>query len=1326
MPLSRTPNPLSPSALSRLMHQKFEDLDDLAHGYIENDRTRRLLYELRRYCRGEQDGVSILVSGPRGAGKTFLADLAIQKLIVEYLDPSRTNGAPADGRYGMRIPLPIMLHGPTLLDIYHDMSWARAPKDQGELLVKGKDGKQETALVRAAVKRRALIGITTALYRAVCDAVVCAWEHDSVEHTGTGDETAVTSDAELRAELARQLRDSPDAAELRRFWRRAGVLASGVLPRLYRHGPERGRWPKDQGVRELAAVAAVASNYLSILGQIKETSNRARVSEEGKTQKLNAQWMANEQKAASEATPGVAKAITNAAPGLAFAAAAFSSSGHGIVTGLLAWAVTQVSVILGQWTQKIEWSSSRKRSEERKLSIDIDWSPSRLEREMPAMLRLVRDAGLAPIFLIDELDKLDNVFDDLHPFLLVSKHLVHSEAAFIFFANRDYAAELEAAIRPRFIDPVTPPPPPHPEPMPPDGPGARIEAMKVEIQITVNGEQKITIDSASLGKMDKKSDIATNIQLPMVAKHQDAVQTYYEHRLNLFYEPDDYRNFFLTAFLDQFGVAVPSWDGIKNAGTISFLAQFGETARSRTKLPASWLLKREAWKSANHLVWYASNSKMERISQYLVDRLANGDTRFIPARQHYGCPDGRMVLEPKEGLAFIGVTKARMDDLTALSTIAVLRGKLRTSTFNAAINRLIDERQMLNPKFLKPGYVAATPGPRQQALFQITAELVAAKANVGDRIDRSPGDAQLIYDTLYYLADRLDAIGASLPDYDITVSPLDLRVYLAQKLSITPPFDGVVMPNLDSQQRSEPASLFWSFVSDVTLAMLFDLLKQQAGLLAKPMEIGTLPEKSADDGTGNETQELTYDWSDQFNDVARSLQDSLPILRIGKQTRDHALTLRFLADNYGGRLNAEGGLLVRRDQAIPAAASLTSLVTNLGGITVLTWLRRLPNLGVLPESDRLADAGSRLDPKMNGEELREALPAIEELLTAAAPILPAFERALRLARLLSLVSDLSVLDALGQLAGRGLFDGGPDIMAARLETLLAVKPRGTRLQALLTPTLSLTAETEMPGIAASLDAINAITQPTPTPTEAAGLTSEARAFLAEAQKSFWLQWRWTRAAKSIRRIAPGGLSLVDLVFAAAHPDLPTLPPDDLTPALGRWTRLAAYPGQLSKAALGCIETALGLETLSAERPLLVIVTQGPMSPPAEWSPSPATPAIVLNPDDSQVVTRLGDLLGRRGHPSELESADTDNREELPWVRAVDVSDNRDPSLERTRSRLGWRLSSPLNTLYFVDTREKLKGFEEDVAVASNLADLYARAVPNAAPSKLKRRPLQKR
>jgi hypothetical protein len=78
----------------------------------------------------------------------------------------------------------------------------------------------------------------------------------------------------------------------------------------------------------------------------------------------------------------------------------------------------------------------------RELTMDIKWDIERLERDLPFLLKRVKDAGFAPIFVLDELDKVEQAWDSLHNFLKLTKHIVTDQSAFMFLTNRDYYERL--------------------------------------------------------------------------------------------------------------------------------------------------------------------------------------------------------------------------------------------------------------------------------------------------------------------------------------------------------------------------------------------------------------------------------------------------------------------------------------------------------------------------------------------------------------------------------------------------------------------------------------------------------------------------------------------------------------------------------------------------------------------------------------------------------------------------------------------------------------------------------------------------------------------
>ena len=81
--LLQVPDPLSRQALQRMRKPADAKEADLKFVQYTSPYFERIRYELMRYCSGEINGLSVLISGQRGAGKTTLTKLVIQKVMQE-------------------------------------------------------------------------------------------------------------------------------------------------------------------------------------------------------------------------------------------------------------------------------------------------------------------------------------------------------------------------------------------------------------------------------------------------------------------------------------------------------------------------------------------------------------------------------------------------------------------------------------------------------------------------------------------------------------------------------------------------------------------------------------------------------------------------------------------------------------------------------------------------------------------------------------------------------------------------------------------------------------------------------------------------------------------------------------------------------------------------------------------------------------------------------------------------------------------------------------------------------------------------------------------
>lgn len=393
------------------------------------------LRELRRYTLEEVGGRSFLIAGHRGAGKTALVAQAIDALyserIRECVQPD-VNSLSRRGR--LQRPLIVKLAAKSLIS---------APPALTPVLVEVEDdGEEEGKTGKRAEKKEstptsstatsndpvagALVHLTIALYRALAQEVAKGF----AIHAATGPTAGRSDRHELAAQLLLDLDDAPEPALLRRKWDQLGRLAGGVL------------WPRsaaatlveaeieDQGLREIVAVATAAQAFQVVSGNVTY-----------KTTSSDAATRDDEAKSTLDIKDLVARL------GAVFAGTAAGSvtvaAGHGALLavglGLLVWLGS--SFALSQTTTR-----KLHRTRTRDYTFLRDRSIQTLDRELPQVIERIRDAGLAPIFVLDELDKLPDVSATIGALINRLKHIVSDFGFFCFLTNRDYYDALERLI----------------------------------------------------------------------------------------------------------------------------------------------------------------------------------------------------------------------------------------------------------------------------------------------------------------------------------------------------------------------------------------------------------------------------------------------------------------------------------------------------------------------------------------------------------------------------------------------------------------------------------------------------------------------------------------------------------------------------------------------------------------------------------------------------------------------------------------------------------------------------------------------------------------
>ncbi|MDJ0908072.1 MAG: hypothetical protein QNI99_02695 [Woeseiaceae bacterium] len=388
--------------------------------FAESPAYNVLRRELKRYLGRDIRGRSFLVSGHRGSGKTTLVLRAIEDLQHE---PIPTDREP-------QRPLLVKLHGPTILDPSIGAALPKAGQNGKVTPAAGNNGKNgQGAACGNTAAQAVLIQVTIALYRELSAEVARCYRRAIYR---TAKRQGLRDAHEHVGQLCLELDNAPDPALLREFWARAGALRQGVFWDSIEDGED--SWYLDKGIRELIAISTAAQAYRVVSGSITDkTVNTGSAETERTSQQEVKRPMAD-----------FANPILSVLTGGLFGSAAlvgqnanvFGAAGIGLATIFL------TSLTLS-WTTK----RARKQSVSREHTFIRDRSVETLDRELPTVIERIRDAGLAPVFVVDELDKVDRLDEHMTGLVERLKHLVADRSFFCFLTDRDYFEDLREKSR---------------------------------------------------------------------------------------------------------------------------------------------------------------------------------------------------------------------------------------------------------------------------------------------------------------------------------------------------------------------------------------------------------------------------------------------------------------------------------------------------------------------------------------------------------------------------------------------------------------------------------------------------------------------------------------------------------------------------------------------------------------------------------------------------------------------------------------------------------------------------------------------------------------
>jgi Cdc6-like AAA superfamily ATPase len=381
----------------------------------ESDAARLLLHELRRYRDEMIRGRSFLIAGHRGSGKTTVVLDALHQVEQE----SWRDNLP-------RRPLLVMLHGPNLLPNIADEQPALVPTDPPSPAVRGhrsgENARQVDKRVVFGRTQNALIQITLGLYRAFAKELGSSFRRQVAgrakqEGEVLGQRTAEL--LELSTQLDLELDDFPDPARLRELWRRGGFLKGGVLFHPESHPPP------DQGFRELGALVSANKAYQRIEAELKsqqkeslglKREQRLAVDVDGKGMDL---W------------PPLLSLLTGGALGTgAYAFSDIGAVGAGAIA--IAGALGAATVFKYSSSYVHQRAGSFEYTLVRNLTVET------LDRVLPVLIDRLRQAGLVPVFVVDELDKVENLSRRISDLVRHLKKFVAEEAFFCFLTDRSY------------------------------------------------------------------------------------------------------------------------------------------------------------------------------------------------------------------------------------------------------------------------------------------------------------------------------------------------------------------------------------------------------------------------------------------------------------------------------------------------------------------------------------------------------------------------------------------------------------------------------------------------------------------------------------------------------------------------------------------------------------------------------------------------------------------------------------------------------------------------------------------------------------------------
>jgi hypothetical protein len=374
--------------------------------YADSAARDQLARALVRYIRREVSGASYLLAADRGTGKTTTFEWVVQQLYAECV-------AEQSPYLGHR-PLLVRLYGPNLAPIRDpppgltsEATTHRAPAD---------DDPPYAPVLQ--LLRDMAVSLFEAVLSEIERTIRLRLPKTTNQPTRTGDD-----DLELFLQLRHEMRRGPVIADLVAYWDRLGWGRRGAFSRE----------PDHRGAAEVSVLQDLAEARLAVVSKAED--------KRGSKQALEA-----EQERKSTIQPTDLLRTSTAIIAGAAVAAGLAVQGDWILAGITAPLVT--AGVGASLTLSSRFARRQSQQDERAYTLKADVES--LIHRLPRLLQGLRQVGLHPVFVVDELDKVD---PELVTYLVNNlKTQVTDQSFFCFLTDNASANAAEPlGAKPRYL-----------------------------------------------------------------------------------------------------------------------------------------------------------------------------------------------------------------------------------------------------------------------------------------------------------------------------------------------------------------------------------------------------------------------------------------------------------------------------------------------------------------------------------------------------------------------------------------------------------------------------------------------------------------------------------------------------------------------------------------------------------------------------------------------------------------------------------------------------------------------------------------------------------